>query len=374
MRRLAHLLFALAAACGGSHPAPPPLAKIALPKGSDLKPFDAKNPGSAHPYGMAQLGAKVYVVLGNLHDADYSVAGPGFLVGAIPSQGVTDVIDLGGPDGHQCTNPGFVRTDGSKLYVSCGGDFSTGTGKALVEVDPATSKVSRSLGIPSPYTPYGLAVTPAKVWIGDTGSTSLISVDRASFTLQDGASGKPPPPSVSCPKGTRPSSYAYLADVNYVGTDLYAVCASDIAGVLYRLDPATAAIRGQGNVGASPTSVSPTADGRIAVVCSVDGTLWIGTPGANGAIPTSLAYTYASATAAPQDVRGLGSFLFTTASQSNTVQKIDITTLPAKVVAEVNTGEGTGPYGIVPIDLVTAMVSDSLSNDLARVDFSPASK
>ena len=373
MRRSAPLLLALAAACGGSHPPPPPLAKIALPAGADLNPFDKKNPGTAHPYGMAQLGQKVYVVLANLHDADYSVAGPGFLVGVIPSQGIADVIDLGGPDEHQCTNPGFVRTDGSKLYVSCGGDFLTRAGKALVEVDPATAKVSRSLAIPDPYTPYGLAVTPSKVWIGDTGSTSLISVDRQTFTLLDGAPGHPAP-SVTCPKGTGPYSYAYLADANYVGTDLYAICASDVAGVLYRLDPGSADVRGHGDVGASPTSVSPTGDGRIAVVCSVDGTLWIGTPGSNGAIATTLAYTYASATAAPQDVRGLGNFLFTTASQSNTVQKIDISSLPAKVVAEVNTGEGTAPYGIVAIDPVTAMVSDSLSNDLARVDFSPGPK
>src|SRR5207245_7720354 len=181
MRRTALLLFALAAACGRGQHAQPPLKKIPLPKGAALKPYDAANPGTPHPYNMAQVGEKVFVALGNLRP-DYSVGGPGMLVGVVPSQGFTDVVDLGGGDSHQCQNAGAVRTDGTMLYVSCGGDFSGGGGgRALVEVDPASATATRTRTLAADHAPSGVAVTANKVWIGLSSTASLISVDRASF-------------------------------------------------------------------------------------------------------------------------------------------------------------------------------------------------
>ena len=369
MRRTAVLLFALAAACGGSRHTPP-LNKIPLPKGAALKPYDAANPGTPHPYNMAQLGGKVFVALGNLRP-DYSVGGPGFLVGVVPSQGFTDVIDLGGADGRQCQNSGAVRTDGTMLYVTCSGDFSSASGRALVEVDPAAAKATRTRTLAADQAPSGLAVTASKVWIGLSSSASLISVDRTTFALADGADASHQAIQLECPH----KIYAYVADLLTVGSDLYALCSSDQAGVIFRLDPSTGAVRGHANVGATPTALAATPDGRLAVVCSGDNTLWLAAPGQGGTITAQLAHTYASGTSTLQGVRSSDRYVFTTASGSNTVQKIDVSVSPAKVVAESTTGAGTAPWDVAPLSDDEVVVSDSLSDDLTgltAVDFKTA--
>ncbi|HEX9603112.1 MAG TPA: hypothetical protein VF973_05115 [Myxococcales bacterium] len=369
MQRTAVLLFALAAACGRAEHTPP-LNKIPLPKGAALKPYDAANPGTPHPYNMAQLGGKVFVALGNLRP-DYSVGGPGFLVGVVPSQGFTDVIDLGGADGRQCQNSGAVRTDGTMLYVTCSGDFSSSSGRALVEVDPATANAPRTRTLAGDEAPSGLAVTANKVWMGLSSSASLISVDRTTFALADGADAAHQAIQLECPH----KIYAYVADLLTVGSDLYALCSSDQAGVIFRLDPSTGAVRGQADIGATPTALAATPDGRLAVVCSGDNTLWLATPGQGGTLTAQLAHTYASGTSTLQGVRSSDRYVFTTASGSNTVQKIDVSVSPAKVVAEATTGAGTAPWDLAPLSDDEVVVSDSLSDDLTgltAVDFKTA--
>src|SRR5207248_4572159 len=171
--------------------------------------------------------------------------------------------------------------------------------------------------------------------------------------------------------------YAYVPDLLVVGPDLYALCSSDQAGVIFRLDSSTGQIRAHANVGATPTSLAQTVDGRIAVVCSGDNTLWLATPGSSGTITAQLAHTYASGTSTLQGVRSSSRYVFTTASGSNTVQKIDVSVSPAKVVAEANTGTGTSPWDVLPLSDDTAVVSDSLSDDLTgltAVDFKSASQ
>ncbi len=369
MRRLTTLALAFATACGGTGRAPPPLQKIPLPKGAALKPYDPANPGTPHPYNMAQLGAKVYVTLGNLR-ADYGIGGPGFLVGVVPNQGVSDVIDLGGADGRQCQNSGAVRAGGANLYVACSGHFSSSDGRALVEVDPASATAKRTLTLSAANTPSSLAVTTGKIWMGLSSAATVIGVDRASFTLAEGSDAATGV-ALDCPH----QIYAYVPDLAVVGSDLYALCSSDQAGVIFRLDAATGAVRGHANVGATPTALAATPDGRLAVVCSGDNTLWLATPGAGGAISAQLAHTYGGATATLQGVRASGRFVFTTASGSNTVQKIDVGATPAKLVAEASTGTGTAPWDVVPLNDDEVVVSNSLSDDLSglsAVDFQAA--
>jgi len=368
MRRTV-LLLAFAAACGSAHNARPPLTKIPLPKGTALKPYDAANPGTPHPYNMVQLGDKLFVALGNLR-SDYSVGGPGFLVGVVPSQGFTDVVDLGGADGHECQNSGAVRTDGTLLYVTCAGDFNGTGGRALVEVDPAAAKATRTRRLSDAQSPSGVAVTASKVWMGLSGSASLISVDRTSFALADGSDSQQAI-ELECPH----KIYAYVPDLLAVGSDLYALCSSDQAGVLFRLDPASGALRGQANVGATPTALAATPDGRVAVVCSGDNTLWVATPAQSGTITAQLAHTYANGTSTLQGVRSSARYVFTTASGSNTVQKIDVSVSPAKVVAEATMDTGTAPWDVAPINDDEVVVSGSLSDDLiglTAVDFKAA--
>jgi len=371
MRRILLLSCTLLAACGGSQQTAPPLSKIPLPKGTALKPYDPANPGTAHPYNMAAVGTKVYVVLGNLR-ADYGVGGPGMLTSIVPSEGVKDVIDLGGSDGKECQNPGAVRADGTKLYVACAGDFSGTTGRAVVEVDSTTAAATHTRTLSADQAPSGVAPAPDKIWLGLSGGPVLISVDRSTFALTN-AAGTQTVITLDCPH----TIYAYVPDLLVVGSDLYALCSSDRAGVIFRLDASTGQPKGHATVGATPTALAQTPDGRIAVVCSADNTLWIATPGSGGTITAQLAHTYASGTSTLQGVRSSARYVFTTASGSNTVQKIDVSVSPAKVVAEANTGTGSAPWDVLPLSDDAAVVSDSLSDDLTgltAVDFKAASQ
>src|SRR3979490_956553 len=120
-------LLALIAACGGKCRAPPPVASIARPDGSQLKPYDPAQPGKARPQGLAQAAGRVYVTLSNQRDTStFPVnAGPGFLAALVPSAGAIPLIDLGGSDGRQCQNPGSVRASADgRLYAPCSGNFS----------------------------------------------------------------------------------------------------------------------------------------------------------------------------------------------------------------------------------------------------------
>src|SRR2546429_9406534 len=102
MKRLS-LLLLLIAACGGTYQAPPPVASIPLPGGSQLKPYDPAQPGQARPQVMAEAAGRVYVTLSNQRDTSTVPvnAGPGFLAAFVPSTGASSItlIDLAGSDG-----------------------------------------------------------------------------------------------------------------------------------------------------------------------------------------------------------------------------------------------------------------------------------
>jgi hypothetical protein len=357
MRRMFPLLLALA--CGGKFHAPSPVPTIALPDGSQLKPYDSTKPGKARPQVTAMANNKVYVTLSNQRDASpFPVnAGPGFLAAVEPSTGKISLVDLStsGP----CDNPGFVRTSSDgKLYSPCSGDFSgSDAARAIVEVDPLANKVTRRATIPSGRVPSGIAATATKIWTGDAFSTTVFSIDRASFTADTTA-----PIPVDCPK----QSFSYVADVMTIKGDVYALCASDTSGLLYRLDGATGQIKAQVAVGSNPSELAGLDDGRIAVVNAGDNTLSLVTPSASGLTAEKI-LTFSSQTAVLQDVKAWGTFLFTVASGSNTAQRIDLN--QKKVVAEANFGQGSGPYNIMPLDETQAIVSNRGTNTIAAAQW-----
>jgi hypothetical protein len=355
------LLFCLFA-CGGGNPPPKPMEHIALPAGAQLDPYDTSKPGEARPLYTAQLGGRVYASLGNLNPSTFAAAGPGFLASIEPITGQVDLINLGGSDRHQCTNPGVVRQDSQKLYVACAGDFSgTTPGRGVFEVDPATKAVTRGLVTGEGYVPSGVAVTATKIWLGDGGPTPrLISIDRATFAAADGADAGHPPIPVPCPST---GQFPFVPYVGIVNGDLYALCGSSEAGVLSRFDAQTGAAKGSVAVGAQPTEFAGTADGRIAVVNSLENTMTLVTPGAT--LTAQLALTFKSPTATLQDVKVHGAFVFTVASGSNTVQKIDLAAAGGpKVVAEANTSPGVNPFNLEPLDDDTVVVVNWVTSDV----------
>jgi hypothetical protein len=363
MNRIPILALLCLLACGRGNPPPKPLARIPLPPGAQLDPFDSNKPGEARPLYTAQFGGRVYASLSNSDHSTFAPAGPGFLASIDPLTGKVDLINLGGADRHQCMNPGVVRQDSQKLYVACPGDF-TGTvpgGRALVEVDPAAGAVTRALKTPEGMVPSGVAVTPAKIWVGDGSATAQIfGIDRASFAVVDGADPAHPAIPVPCPTtGQLP----FVPYVGIVGGDLYALCATNEAGVLARFDAQTGAPKGSVAVGAQPTQFAGTGDGRIAVVNSNDNTLTLVTPGAT--LTAQLALTFNSSTSTLQDVKARGQLVYTVASGSNTVQKIDLAAPGgAKVVAEANTGLGSSPFNLEALDDDTVVVVNFVTSDV----------
>jgi hypothetical protein len=380
MKSVVTLALVAAAACGGLQPppppastppptgAPPPLASTTLPDGSQLAPYDPAQPGKARPQGMAAAGGRAYITLANQRDtANVPVnAGPGFLAALVPSTGEITRIDLGGTDRHQCQNPGVVRASADgKLYASCSGDFSgSDEARAIVEVDPASNTMTRRAAIPDGLVPNGIAVTPTKIWTGDTSSARVFRIDRATFTA-DAAPAVP----LDCPK-TKDTGFTYTPDVIAVGNDVYALCASDIAGALFRLDGATGAVIGQTAVGAGPTELTALDDGRIAVVNFLDNTLSLVAASASGTLTSTTALTFSSQTSGLQDIRAVGHILFTVASGSNTAQRIDLQAQGGpRVVSEANFGPGAGPWNILPLDAVQAIVTNRGTNTVAAAQW-----
>ena len=364
MRQLA--ILALLTACGGSTQIPPPVASVPMPDGSQLAPYDPAHPGKARPQGMTEAAGRVYVTLSNQRDtATFPVnAGPGFLVALVPASGATTLIDLGGSDGHQCQNPGTVRTSADgKVYASCSGNFSgTDTARAIVEVDPATNQATRRASIPDGRVPNGVAVTSTRIWTGDAMTSQIFSIDRGTFVSE-----ATPPIPIACPKSDR--GFTYVPDLLAIGGDVYALCASDISGAIFRLDGVTGAVKAQAALGAGPTELAGLDDGRIAVVHTLDNTLWLVTP-AGGTLSAQKVLTFSSQTAALQDIRAAGHVLFTTASGSNTAQRIDLDAAGGpKVVSEANFGQGAGPYDILPLDSVQAIVSNRGTNTVAAASW-----
>lgn len=349
------LIALVIAGCGGRYQAPPAVPSISLPAGAALKPYDPTKPGLARPAVMTLLGSNAYVALGN-YDATYTVRGPALLAAFVPSAGTVSLIDLGGSDEKQCQQAGWVRADGGKLYVSCSGDFNTGGGTAIVEVDPSGSgKVSRS--VKTPVSPSGLAVAPSRIWFGDALSGNIYALDRGTFTIVAG------PLALKCPAT---GTYQTINDLAVVNGDLYAICSNGDGGQINRLDATTGAFKDHADVGPIAVELTATGDGRIAVVSGADNKLRLVT--LSNPLSVQVGYTFASQTSTLQDVRALDQFVFTVASGSNTVQKIDLSAKGGpSLVDEQNVGTGATPWSILPLDDMQALVANQGANTIVAV-------
>ena len=216
----------LAGCHSGPYVAPAPLKSTAMPSNLALKPWDTTQINMSFPSGMALVGLnQVFVALGNL-GPNFSPNGPGLLVALTPNTGATTVIDLAGstsPAEHACSQAGAVKADSGKLYVACTGSFAamTGPGRAVVEVDAATLAVTHLVPVPANFLPDAVAVTPDKIWLGNSAGHNLLSVDRHTFALVDGADPNNP---LNVPRTDQTNSYISALEV--FNGDLFALCGS----------------------------------------------------------------------------------------------------------------------------------------------------
>ena len=195
--------------------------------------------------------------------------------------------------------------------------------------------------------------------------SALLSWARSARAEQDG--GAPEEPVAGRPIEV---SLTYVADLLVHGSDLFALCGAD-EGYLVRLDAETGTVKGDKVlVGAQPTAMTVTGDGRLAVVNSVSGTLTLVTIGPQSLTAAVNVFSFGKS-AALQDVRARGQFLYTVASATNTVQKLDLSVQdPARMlVGEVNTGDGSNPWNILPLDDDQAIVSNFIAGNIVGVDF-----
>jgi hypothetical protein len=365
MTRSALVLFLLAfllAACSGRYKAPPAVPNVPLPSGAALKPWDPQHPGLARPMGIAQMNGKAYVALGN-YDAAYTPRGPGLLAAFLPSDGQVTLIDLGGSGGKECISRGWVRTGGDRIYVTCSGDFNTGGGTAVVEVDPSGSGTVTHRFATS-TSPAGVAATATRVWYGDAFAGAVYPLDRATLT----AAGPAVP--ITCPTS---GTYQTVNDLAIIGGDLYAVCSNSVGGMLNRLDANTGASKGTADVGPVAAAIAETGDGRIALVSGIDNKLRLVSI-SGSQLTASTAYTFGGQTSTLQDVRALDQFVFTVASGNNAVHKISIATgTSATLVDEqsVGTCDSSGvcptPWNILPLDDEQALVTNQGSSTIVAV-------
>lgn len=360
MRSPALVLLALAFACGGSSKAPPSVPSTAMPSGAQLLPYAAGSPGLARPTGMDLVNGRVYIALGN-YDAAYVVRGPGLLASLDPTTGNTQVIDIGGTSGTQCQEPYTVRDSGGKIYATCSGytDYSAAspatTGTAIVEVDPATNKLTRIVSLPT--SPSGLAIASSRIWFGDAFSGAIYAIDRSSFSIVAG------PISIPCPNT---GTYQTTNDVILVQGDLYAACSNNTGGILSRLDSNTGTLKMQADSGPTAVAFTQTSDGRIAVISGADSKLRLVTIGSSS-LTTTEAYTY-QGTETMQDIKASGHYLFTTSSGTDTVQRLDLSKPQAQMlVGEASMGTGAVPYNILPLDDDQALVSNQTGNTIVSV-------
>lgn len=365
-RSILLLAAAVLAACGGSQKAPPPpLPSIALPSGAQLKPFSS-TPTSPRPSAMVALGGQVYVALANL-DASFNPGGPGLIVGVVPSTGAQSIADLGG---EQCTNVGFLGTDGAGIFASCTGSYADLSGRQIVEVDPVAGAVTRRVAasaLPSAFQPGPIAVAATKIWVGATGfaGASLISIDRATFALVDGGDAAHPPIQVPC---TSPNNKFFaVGGLLVVVGDLFALCeAKD--GFIARFDAATGALKGSPQiVGGVPVALALTGDGRIAVADSVSSEIALVTAAESG---LSIARSAIPSSTDLEDVAARNQFVYVVNSSAKTVVKVDISNgfqiVDSRSVAS---APSSNPNRIVLVADDVAMVSDYETGKLISVRF-----
>ncbi len=99
----------------------------------------------ARPAGIAALGTKLYVALGNLHG--WSSGGPGYLAVTDTAANPMSARYLKLPAA--CRNTGSVLATPSRIYVTCLGSYGWSTpGEALVVLDTATEQVVTTTTFP----------------------------------------------------------------------------------------------------------------------------------------------------------------------------------------------------------------------------------
>jgi DNA-binding beta-propeller fold protein YncE len=158
---------------------------------SDYEKDAAIAKSSPRPAGLASIGKKLYVAVGNLKPDCFGSAGPGYVAVVDTSAATLSAKNIKLPK--ECRNPGFVATAGSRVFVSCAGSYGYGAGveEALVVLESFNDSVVRTTTFPrcGPNDPFDgpaacktavpgrLAVRGQRVYVADNNAGRLFAVD-----------------------------------------------------------------------------------------------------------------------------------------------------------------------------------------------------
>ena len=145
---------------------------------------------SPRPAGLAVVGKKIYVAIGNLNPSCFGSAGPGY-VAVVDSVTMTVTRNVKLPA--ECRNPGFIATAGTRVYVSCAGSYGFGAGieEALSVIDSTTDAVVKTTTFPrcGPADPFDgpnacktavpgrLAIRGTRVYVADNNAGRIFTTD-----------------------------------------------------------------------------------------------------------------------------------------------------------------------------------------------------
>jgi DNA-binding beta-propeller fold protein YncE len=340
-------------------------ARIALPAGADLAPFNAAAPGRARPQTPAVAAGKVWVPLTNL-GADYKAAGPGHVAVIDPvTNAVTKTISLGA----ECKNAGWAAAQGNDVFVVCGGtygdapDYACQDDGSVVQLDAAGETIVRSVGVGG--CPVSAAVHALHVWVGDS-NRNLRMFLRTTGAIHNGKNGLSGPLAV-CPE----AGFTQAGDIFVDADTMYVACSG--TNNVVRLEANTAAAQGgPAAAGSGPVALA-SAGGKLLVLNGLSDSLslvdladW----------PTSTAEAEVVGDI-PQDVEARAGFAFVVESGQHTVTMLDPSKAKGEMkLAQVSTAnpaspaDATNPYGLAMTGDTTAFVTLLLTDEVVRVEFS----
>lgn len=184
---------------------------------------------SPRPAGLAAVGAKLYVAIGNLNSNCWGNAGPGYLAVVDTAADPMTSTALKLPD--QCRNPGFVVASATRVYVSCLGSYGSAATvqEALVVLDPATNAVLTTTTFKRCDDPYEVGPAACKtavpgrmalhgnqLLVGDNNAGRLLVTDLDGHLVSGLEAGVDLCP-LKCPNGdTTKTCYQFVGDVTAI--------------------------------------------------------------------------------------------------------------------------------------------------------------
>ncbi len=266
------------------------------------------------------------------------------------------LIDLGA----ECTNSGSLEVDGDALWVTCTGDFS-GSGK-IARVDLSTDAVQL---IDVGSAPGSILRDGDRLYAGDLLNGQVL-VAKTDGSVVHGSDD----PVVLCPSDVANNVYQFIGGLTRIEGGLLATCFATSEVKRFTVTPGAddgtvrnATVSGTVTTGGGAQAVAAWSQSQAVVLDNLASTGALVQADATGLSVETGVFTTGDV---PTGLAIREDRAAITNSGVNTVQVVDLST--GTTVAEVNTGDGSNPWGVAWVDDGHVVVALQLSNEVALVD------